>query len=1126
MTSALVDAEARAFALTSRGVSLLVEAGAGSGKTTLMAGRIVSLLASGEPPGSIAAITFTEAAAGHLASVVHHHVHALLQGTVDVALRPAFPDGPTAAQLDALRAAAAHLDAATITTLHGFAREILVPHPVEANLDPGASVMDARATDEAFEAAFDSWLREALDGTASHGAPVGAGAAAIARLVRDAPDPRKDVKRLRALATTLRDAHPVSAPSRPTVQVLTDAIDALLDATRTWRDRVESHRAWAPAATRDEVDRVMQAVEAVDIAGPHAHRLRTVTATVRQAFVGRAPVKATWENAARDDGVAKKRGEEAWRWCNDARTEVRNLLDALRTNVADAVFADALDVVTAVEERFAHVKRTRAALDFGDLTSRAATLLAERPDVRDRLARRYVHVLVDEFQDTDPVQAEIVWRLTGVEGDDPDWRTWPSRPGARFVVGDPKQSIYAFRGADVETYRQLADAMAADPHARVVTITTNFRSVPAILDFVNRTFADPLDAGGQPGFVALDPRPGAGTEAGDPFHGTGVFTLEVAAADETPSGADEVRDAAASEIAEAVQALLTHGRRADGAPLEPRDVALLAPSASGLDVLEAHLRRRGIVVASQASKGYYRRQIVHDLIALTRALADPTDTLAWAATLRGPLVGVTDEERLDALEHLRATGRPERALRIDMDPAILPAGRVREATERIAPLAAVAATGAPYDVLCDAVDLLDVRTVVALRDPARADGELANVERFLTQAAAYAAVGLRGYARAVTLAWSDDDAKEPDAQPDASVQAVTLQTFHASKGLEWPVVVPVNLFTAPKAPSGPFRTRDGVVQHKVDEVATSGHASARDAHVAAVQRERVRLLYVAATRARERLVLPVPRWQPDAQSWHAAVPWATSDVPPFRSPVAPPHSSTLPPSDLAGADAGADVGPTCEAFDAQSARLRDARVHLRLRAPSHHEEPVRPTLDDEALEGAVDAAVDGDGVGLEEARAAGRRRGVLVHAVMEALIVGDLAPTVEAVAERLRVWSFGDESSHDAWPSVAASVVQAWNLPEVVRWHGRLTAEVDVWGTARGEDGAEVLVHGVADAVAWGDDGRPEAVIDWKSDRDPTEATWQGYREQVRAYLSALGAAEGWIVSTTVGRAERVTTST
>ena len=286
--------------------------------------------------------------------------------------------------------------------------------------------------------------------------------------------------------------------------------------------------------------------------------------------------------------------------------------------------------------------------------------------MRTALAARYRNILVDEFQDTDPLQAEILWRIAG-EGDSTGpWHELAVRSGALFLVGDPKQAIYRFRGADVKTYLVAKKALSNNADAAVLTVNANFRAQEPILQYVNDHFEAMLAEGqGQPGFTALS----AVRRAGD-GHSVAAFEIPLDERHKNAKGklvVDKVRREEASIVADIVNSLLGHYPVWDTAednwrPARAGDIALLAPTGTNLWIYEQALERRDIQIATQAGKGFFRRQEVQDLIAIVRAIADQRDTLALGALIRGPLVGLTEEQIADEIESLRAGDEQQRRL--------------------------------------------------------------------------------------------------------------------------------------------------------------------------------------------------------------------------------------------------------------------------------------------------------------------------------------------------------------------------------------------------------------------------------------------------------------------------------
>jgi len=1105
------DHAARLTALTRHDVSILVEAGAGSGKTTLMAGRIARMLANGTPPDQIAAITFTEAAATHLRNAIHDLLTRLERGDVPSEVADAFPDAGEATFQATVDTALAHLDALTCSTIHAFARVLTTPYPVEANVDPGATMLEPHDANRMFHEVRETWLRSILDedGSATH--PL------LTQLFLR--EPAETRKALDALTNQLRNQPDVQGPAPVDLEA---SRHASAIAARDFAHAVESDdiapdeaHAFAEGARTlaealdDAADDVALLARTLGSEASHHHVL-TQSGGVRQYRT-----KKYWKDTAKSVGLPASEGEARHGLTQASYDTFTEALETLRIDLADTMLHELVTIAHEGVAAYHDAKRRAALLDPDDLLRNAADLLRHHADVRDELARRFRYVLIDEFQDTDPLQAEIVWRLTGEPSDEP-WREWLSRPGARFIVGDPKQSIYRFRQADVTSYLDLRQRMEDDPNALVLTIHTNFRSRHGILDLTNATFERHFQGPTQPGYQALEAHAGASHEAAilrlphtdivDDPDDTFDATLDDEAEDAPTT--QHPRTLEANAVADLCAHLLANHRHEDGTPLMQRDIALLAPTGTGLDAYERALERRGLAVTSPAGKNYYQQQIVHDLLALTRALADPNDTLALGAMLRGPLIGIRDDELVTATQGMREaaahdghTHAPQRmALRIDTPIDDLPAGAVRDALARLQPLAERAWARTPFDTLHDAIDTLDVIAILHLRNPRHARRDLANLERFLGEASAYATRGLRAYAHDVWRAWSDN-VRDSEAATDEHDDAITLMSIHASKGLEWPIVIPINLFHKPQGVSGPLRNRStNTLHHKLFNLPTSGFEATKQFETDQIAAEVLRLGYVLTTRARDLLVLPEVNMEIHEASWYARFGWPESSG----------ERIDVPTTSLNTRFQRQDGGPDERTFEQRSARLREALPTIERRAPSDHDDPEEPVREDVTVTETQNREQPSDGL----------VRGRLVHKLLEELITGEC--TEEGLEARARELDGQHESHPDVDPSrVAEQVRAAWNLDEVRAVRDRLMAEVPV-ARADQDDVHVRIVNGLADAVAVArdDDGGATLVIDWKSDK--TTNHLDVYRNQLEAYLRLLGAPQGLLIFTSIDHVEHV----
>ena len=1112
----LRDDAARRDAISTHDRSILVEAGAGSGKTAVMAGRIAAMLAGGIAPKSIAAVTFTELAASELLIRVRDFVSELAAGTIPTELRIAFPDGLSDTHKANLATASAAIDEITCSTIHGFCQRLIKPYPVEADIDPGASVMDRNQADLAFIEIIETWLREQLSG--------GEGGI-IAEMVLQ--NPGETVGLIHKIVANLRKRRTVSAPAvtplAPHLRAFCDTADAFAEFIRT-----------APAVEEETAvfaNRFAEMAEALDdgpvtetpiglvrllVSAPHRD-LCTKSGTFL-AF----KKKGKWVDAAKREGLAKTDGERLNTAAEGYYAACCQAWQAMLQNVASRVLSDLIAQVQPVLHRFREYKRSAALLDFDDLIFAARDLLRDHDDVRRALAARFSRVLVDEFQDTDPLQTEIFWRLCGepsADGATQEWSAFHIRPGALFLVGDPKQAIYRFRGADVRAYVRARDAFIAQDADSVLSISTNFRSCAPILTYVNERFEALLSSEGQPGFTALDPFHADRGEA------LCIAALDVAVADQNgKASAEQQRDAEAEAVAEMCARLIGSEMildRRSGASraCRPGDIALLAPTGSDLWRYEEALERHGIPVATQAGKGLFRRQEIQDLIALTRVLADRRDTLALGALLRGPLVGLAEEDLLDIIWALpRPEDDPETLPRLDLsvDASGIAHPLARSMIEKLQTLYRRTNSTTPHNLLSQAMDVMRVRPILLERHQGQAERALANVDLYLSLTTAFAVRGLRAFAETMTAAWTDE-ARAVEGRPDAQEEAIALYTMHAAKGLEWPIVVPVNTMTGIMAPESAVTDRDSDTFYcPVFGVKPAGYDDARDAEKAELDRERIRLWYVAATRARELLVLPRLDAAPSKSAWISLLDLSLAELPALDLSHFPPDMGTTTPAE--------GNAQTRESFAAEAAAIADRRRHLTWLAPSRDESSTGPVLTPEAVEiWAANDARQPDDEAVPPSIQGGRERGLILHKLLEEVLTGETPDDTSALTERARalIVAIGktvvDDPAKGLSPSeIAGCVTRTLALPEIVELRPTLAPEFPVYASTVVDD-VEQATAGITDVTSFGPDGKPQVVIDWKSDVQPTAETINHYRAQVANYLDVTGTKRGLIVLVTSG---------
>ena len=1115
VSKVLNDDSARRDALSLLDRSMLVEAGAGSGKTAVMAGRIALLLASGIQPHSIAAVTFTELAASELLSRVREFVAALSANQIAPELRIALPNGLSKAQLENLASASVAIDEMTCSTIHGFCQRLIKPYPVEADIDPGATIMDRSQADLTFLETADAWLRERLSGERG---------GVLAEMVLE--NPSKTVTLIYRIADNLRRRRALKAPSVSTIEenltafkiATTDFVIFLKGAPATEPDTdliaVQLTTMLADINACPPPDMPAGLVRLLSLK-PHPE-LWASTKTFKAYRK-----KGKWEVAAKQAGLSKADGERLniaatgyYQSCCDAWM-------ALHQSAASQVLSVLIDEVRTVVQRYRIQKRASANLDFDDLIFAARDLLRDHDDVRRDLGQRFSHVLVDEFQDTDPLQTEIFWRLCGdPESDEKDYNCFQIRPGALFLVGDPKQAIYRFRGADVSAYVHAREAFRRSDPQSLLSISTNFRSKASILTFVNERFEALLSADGQPGFTPLDPF------FEDQSGRLSVAAIDIEVADQNgKASSQQQRDGEAEAVALLCARLIgtqmiSDRKNGSERACQPGDIAFLAPTGTDLWRYEEALERRGIPVATQAGKGLFRRQEVQDLIALTRVLADRRDTLAFGALLRGPLVGLSEEELLDAVWSLPPNPQdPKKLPRLDLnvDAALIKHPLLRDIVERLQALNYRVNSTTPNELLSQAVDMMRVRPIILARHQGQAERALANVELYLSLSNRYSVRGLRAFAEAMTSAWTDE-ARAVEGRPDAQEEAIALFTMHAAKGLEWPIVIPINTMTSiSNSDTAVVDKKTEIFYCPVFGVDPEGSDAARDEERAELDRERIRLWYVAATRARELLVLPRLNVKAKSATWMGLIDLSLAALPSLD--VA--HM----PEDIAASGTVSSNLQTRSIFATEAEGINDRQTRLTWLAPSRDEGAAGEVVQEEPL--AIWMASSSDELGSSsEASAAvqgGRERGLILHKLMEEVLTGETEGVLEALIARaddlIRALGRPPVSNSELGLSgreMAGCVVRTLALPDIAPLRPGLLAEFPVY-SAKMLDGAEAATVGIADALTITSDGRPSVVVDWKSDVAPDPKTLEHYRAQVCAYLDMTGADRGLIVLMTTG---------
>jgi exodeoxyribonuclease-5 len=418
-------------------------------------------------------------------------------------------------------------------------------------------------------------------------------------------------------------------------------------------------------------------------------------------------------------------------------------------------------------------------------------------------------------------------------------------------------------------------------------------------------------------------------------------------------------------------------------------------------------------------------------------------------------------------------------------------------------------------LLSDAVNMFDVRPQLQQRFTAGADRALANVDLFLEMARAYDVRGLRAFARDMRANW-EEAVRQVEGRPDAEEQSVALITIHAAKGLEWPIVIPINMTGAPKSETGLAHDRmSNSFSIPVLGVAPAGYEAIAAWNEQELARERVRLWYVAATRARDLLVLPRHYAQLPDNSWARLVDFDLSSL----DAIDPDALGAI----RIGSIAAAENMQTQTLFAEEAGRIAKAGRSIEWQRPSRGEsetsspsEPEFVFVDPDTAEKAVEITIPNV--------AGGSTRGTVLHKLMEEVLTGETTDDVPSLIRRaaellsqLNILPAPDAKSGLVPTELAGTITKTLLIPEIAALRPRLVPEHTIYGWQMNTKG-EVLVSGIADAVAANSAGKIEVIVDWKSDVVMNVDKLNAYRGQLDSYRKTTGAVRALLVLMTAGR--------
>ena len=815
-----------------------VDAGAGTGKTTLLVSRLIALLLEKQAPLSrIAAITFTEKAAAELAE--------RLRSELEEALNK-HPD-QKALILQALE----DMERAPISTIHSFCAGLLREYPVEAGVDPQFTLLDEVQSGAFEDQAWDHWLKKNLAQSVEplfHFLRLGGTFEHVDEL-------KQFLKRNRTLLT-LPSPRPL-----PSVASFRDQWKAFV----AWTKQESTHC----AKHEDSLYGVLEAFWAQCESIEEDFDL----ANLKVPKTGRSGAQGHW-------------GKERLEALREGFVKLAEEQQTAFAPFKEAVVLNLVHWIGGYLKEWESQKAQGGFLDFEDLLLKTRDLLRNHPEAREEMKGRLEYLFVDEFQDTDPLQVEIVFFLSEKSGrQEKDWRKVKLEQGKLFLVGDPKQSIYRFRRADVAIYEATKERILANG-GKVEILSENFRTVGGLVDWVNGCFPSLFEGTGID-YNPLSPNRESGKTEG---------TLPILWGLQIPVPEDAKAKAAHRQLeAEGVATFLkeqvlgggftvsdpnTHEKRA----VRKGDIAILFRDLSNdnEEYWEEALRKRDLSYQIVGGKRFYNRPEIVALSTLLTCLSSPADEAICVAVLRGPIFGFSDEE----LFLYRAGGgnfqflNPSNSRKGTPHPDPLPQGA--RATSSPSP-----STGEGWDEggkvkrafsylrewfqatralgVSDTLTKLYESTNLLAVTAGQPHGEqrVANLMKVLDQARDLETsqhFTYRAFTQWLTTQQQEETMEGEAPGPDSTEDRITLMTIHKAKGLEFPIVFVSGLAADPKDSGSLVDRKHSTGAFKVGKallgLQTMNYEAVQEEEERQRKAEDTRLLYVAATRARDCLLLP------------------------------------------------------------------------------------------------------------------------------------------------------------------------------------------------------------------------------------------------------------------------------
>ncbi len=1137
----LPDAPQRATITGGLDRNILVEASAGTGKTACLVERMVSLVRKGmcSDVSQMVGITFTRKAAEEL------------KIRFQVGLVKAHSEALEYREKERLRRALESFERCFVGTIHSFCAHLLRERPVEAGVDPDFAEMD-----ELTESVLRRWAW------------------------------RKFARQAQEKANTWGDL----APHLDALAAHGISLDQLENAFKTMADFSEIER-WPcgteemlfPESCGDHFEVIMSFLEKLSRIqkrlpqDPKSDRFIPLLRKIHRA--GRRLIETGGFTATRPDLVGflelfesgdPERGRRVKSWTGEwgfTREEADEILDefskakeaalAWLARARAASYRAAIPVLRKALGFLSQLKEERGLLGFQDLLLKTVEMLRGDPEVRRRFREKYRYILVDEFQDTDPLQAEILFLLTSRDPEEKDWRKCLPLPGSLFVVGDPKQSIYRFRRADIQIYQEVKEIFLKDPHGEVLTLWSNFRSLPCLVEEVNRCFSH-WGRSDEPNFLPF----GCGEDFNPSYHPMSSVREEPQAEGNLLRGvyflrSSGVKEEAARWEAEYIARLIRRAldgeinlpsrlhSQGEGSRPRPEDFMVLTWKKEELTVYAEALGRWGIPHTLSGGGPLRENVALRILHLILKAVLLPEDPVPLVALLRGRLFGLSDRElyifsqaggHFDFRQDVPAEESfPDGELRAVFLHAFQRLRLYRRwvlsmspvaALERIAEDAGIFALAAAADEegltsggLFKALDLLRLASRL--------------------QAGPYECLEL--LEDLLEGEWEADSV----AATEPAGRGVRVMNLHKAKGLEAPVVFlacPFGLsnrgptlhverhpegdagylLMTASSPSGRSfrRSRVRTLAHPL----SWGEKAEREELF--VRAERTRLLYVAATRARDALIVSLkddrntynPWWSLrslQGKDLREAFPVSDDQSSLSREiiPIGPKTGGEVPDASLASIQERKAI---CVRPTYRLVQGREAAIWLGVASEREELEPEELSME-EGEEEETEAIARPDSVDAT-------RWGEIVHLALKKLME-ERTKGPREIAQELAVLNQWGEREEDRLKALLDKVSET-PLWERAQRSQHVLCEVP-FHYAEKSDGEEVVIHGAIDLIFEEDGGW--VMADYKTERLPHGlpevsghlSRWQGlqkHAEQLMAYsgawerITGLPVRERWLL--------------